>query len=159
MGKHGPKRLDRYLDIHETVMDRHRRDGFIVDDDLKVEVLVNLIAITGTIKCHGGVRIAVRKNLQIVGFEGTTPVVRTVDYSYSVVLTGKGNIVRYCAPHSDTDGVDHHPHHHVHRFDVWADDEHGAVTLFGDDAWPTLSEVFKEVQGWCADNAERLATR
>ena len=157
-GKHKPNNLNSYLSIHETAMAQYRDQGFIVDDTLVVEdVGAGLIRIGGRIDCAGGVRIDVEKTLEIVDYGGSVPLVQTIDYSYSAVLNGRGNIFRYCSPHGDDDGVPHHPHHHVHRFDVLAGDEEGAVTTHGEEQWPTLAEVFEELRGWCADNAELLA--
>jgi hypothetical protein len=156
-GKHGPNRLDRYLAIHDTVMDKYRAQGFILSDDLKVKDLGNgEILMEGTIECTDSVRIEVTKTLRVLDGDGSTATVQTVEHSYSAILTGRGNIFRYCAPHGENDGVPHHPHHHVHRFDAFSGEDGGEIGILKEDAWPTLGEVIEEVRGWCADNAHRL---
>jgi hypothetical protein len=156
--KHGPNRFDRYLAIHNTVMDRYRDHGFILTDDLEVRDLGNeQILMEGTITCADGVYIAVTKMLRILDGDGSTATVQTIAYSYSAVLAGRGNIFRYCAPHDLTDGVEHHSYHHVHRFSVFDDDSHGTISRLSEDDWPTLGEVIEELRGWCADHAHRLA--
>ncbi len=143
-------------------MARYVDQGFVLADGLTWRNFPQTfgsgeILVEGTILCASGVRVEVTKTLQILDGAGQTAIVQTVAYSYSAVLTGTGNIFRYCSPHPD-DEAPHHPHHHVHRFNVLADDDRGTIDLVGDDEdWPTLGEVLGELRGWCADNAERLA--
>lgn len=59
--KHGPNRLDRYQEIHETVMERLRKEGFILSDDLEFAVLGNgVIELKGLVECLGGIRTHMR---------------------------------------------------------------------------------------------------
>jgi hypothetical protein len=160
-GKHGPNRLDRYLAIHDAAMGRYREQGFIEGGDIDIRDLGNgEILMSGEILCSNRTRIDVTKTLRILDGSGASAIVQTVDYSYCAVLSGVGNVFRYCAPHGADDGVPHHPHHHVHRFDVFAGDERGTVTLIDEEKdRPTLGEVIDELRGWCADNAAALSAR
>src|SRR5680860_225078 len=110
-GKHGPNRLPNYLAVHHTVMDRLLREGFVLSEDLYFEAGgAGGFLLTGRIDCLGGVYIDVRKHIICVGGVGAERLVQTSEYSYNIVLKGRGNILRYDSPHSD-----HHPEHHVHR--------------------------------------------
>ncbi len=151
--KHGPNRLNRYQEIHETVMGHLRDDGFVVEDDLAFADLGNgLIELRGTVKCLGGIRVEVEKLLEILDGDGAEAMVQTFAYSYHACLEGgQGNIVRYDSPH-----VDHNQDHHVHRYDPFSGDVTGRVTMHGESGWPTLGEMLYELRDWYYANFERL---
>lgn len=92
-------------------MGRYREQGFIEGGDIDVRDLGNgEILMNSGILCSNGTRIDVTKTLRIFEGSGASVIVQTVDYSYCAVLSGVGNIFRYCAPHGAADGVPHHPH-------------------------------------------------
>jgi hypothetical protein len=151
--KHGPNRLDRYRDIHETVMAQYRDSGFLLEDDL--DFLPDgdgVIALVGTITLDGGIRLDVAKKLRVLEGEGATATVQTFAYSYNANIVGLGNILRYCSPHED-----HNQFHHKHTFDVLAGDRSGTVTEVAEDDWPTLGQVFEELHEWFCANGEQLS--
>ena len=151
--KHGPNRLDRYRQIHETVMDRFRDQGFVLSDDLAfADVGGGVIRLEGTIHCEHDLYIVVTKALEILDGDGSSAFVQTFEYTYNAALRGVGNVFRYDSAHAD-----HNQEHHVHRYDVLNGDMSGKVDLHGPDGWPTLGDVIEELRGWAADNSEALA--
>lgn len=157
--KHGPNRFDRYQEIHETVMERLRKEGFILSDNLEFRVLGNgLIELEGLIECLGGIRVEVDKLIEVISGDGPDALVQTARYSYNASLAGRGNILRYDNPHKDRggDSPDHHKDHHVHRYDVFVGDRSGTVAVHGPDGWPTLGEVLCELRDWYYANIDRL---
>lgn len=152
--KHAPNRLDRYRDIHETVMGQYRDRGFLLNDDLSFEPdgMGNFV-LMGRIDFEHGLYIDVTKKLCILDGEDETATVRTFAYTYNAVLTGVGNILRYCSPHHD-----HHCFHHKHTYDVFRGDRTGTVTKEDAENWPTLGQVFEELYRWSCENLEDLQT-
>ncbi len=150
-GKHGPNRLERYLEIHETIMEQLRRGGFLLQDNLTITALHDQIIMEGSLDCRGDIYIDVRKRLQILTDSGAASLVQTVAYSYNVVLAGVGNIFRYDSPHND-----HNRFHHVHRFDVLNGDKRGFVRRVDPNTWPHLQEVIDEAAEWYYANIDTL---
>jgi len=143
-GKHGPNRWDRYVAIHDTIMDGYIRKGVVISHDLKWTRLDDNILLEGRIHCPGGIYIDVTKRIKILEGEGDGAIVQTVAYNYNVTLDEKGNVFRYDSPHHD-----HFKEHHVHRFDVLNGDTLGSVDfLEEEDQRPTLGEVIKEAANW-----------
>lgn len=163
---HDPRRLAEYLDIHETWMERLRRDHFIVDDDLALDANIvdgaPQILMKGRIRCAGNIFIDVRKTLRVIDGEGDDALVQTVAYTYHARVDGVGDLLRYCSPHAD-----HRKFHHKHTFDPFKgdassysiDDEPGTCDATSDTNWPTLGEVLHEVRRWYFENITQLAER
>ena len=59
--KHGSNRLYAYLQIHETVMERQLRNGFVLSDELVFMPIHNGILLEGDVNCSSNIRIEVRK--------------------------------------------------------------------------------------------------
>ena len=142
--KHGSNRLNAYLQIHETVMERQLRNGFVVSDELVFTPIHNGILLEGDILCQGAIRLQVRKIIKILQGDGADALVQTVAYSYNALLPGIGNIFRYDSPHAT-----HNKEHHVHRYNVL----NGGVQfpiewLTEEEHRPTLGEVIDELADW-----------
>jgi len=156
IGKHAPKRLDRYLEIHSTVMGHRIDEGFVVEDGLALERVPRGYLMTGRIRCVGGLCVDVRKLLRVIAGDGSTAMVQTVEYTYHVVLEGHGNVLRYCSPHDDEAHPEHKPFHHKHVYDVFAGDVVGTAATIAGDSWPTLGEVLEEMRVWHADHTAEI---
>ncbi len=145
MAKHGPNRLLAYLAIHETVLEKYRRDGFLEAQSLDLSPLPgNVLRMEGDLRCAGGLVVTVDKYLRIVeGADTSDPIVQTYSYAYNVSLAGRGNLFRYDNAHAHGD---HQDRHHRHSFDP-ASGATLEVTWVGP-TWPTLGEVLDEAREW-----------
>jgi hypothetical protein len=153
--KHGPNRLDRYLAIHDTVIERYRDQGSISHTALDIDPGASgVIVMAGVVSCAHDTRVDVSEVLEVLSGNGRSAFVQTIDYSYSAILNGRGNIFRYCSPHGD-DKAEHHVHHHGHRFDIFGG-RRQKIEIIPDGEWPTLGKVIEELRGWCADHAHVL---
>ena len=83
------------------------------------------------------------KLLAVVDGAGPAAMVQNVYYSYHARLGDAANVLRYDSPHAT-----HHRDHHVHRYDVFAGDANGVVTMHGAAGWPTLGDVLCELRDW-----------
>jgi hypothetical protein len=152
--KHGPNKLSNYVETHTTVIRQFISEGFVLSEGLSLyPVGQGLLVISGEVRCLGGIVLNVAKVLEIVRNDPTNPVVQTAAYSYNAKLEGLGNIVRYDSPH------DHHPRHHVHRFDVLNGDSDGALDDVKDDDWPTIGDLLGELRDFYYANFEELKDR
>lgn len=150
--KHGAIQLSRYVQIHNNAMDRFLRGNFVLSEGLEFYPADGSIVIEGTIFCIDGLEIQVKKRLLLVGGSDDDPLVRTEYYIYNLHIPGQGPVFRYNSPHGD-----HNMCHHAHRYDIFEGDTAGTVEQdFNDDAWPTLSEVIVEAEGWYYANVARL---
>lgn len=144
--RHGPNRLQRYLEIHTTVMAKMLYSGLVVEDGLELPNGADgELVIVGDLLLRDRVlKVTVVKSLQVLEeTDPSNPDVQTSSYSYNVSLVGHGNVFRYCSPHSD-----HNEYHHRHQYDPFGSHpEANTVTDCGDD-WPTLSEVIEEAEEW-----------
>lgn len=144
-GKHSPNTLRNYLSIHETVMQRFRRDGFVDFDDLELVPLgAGSIKLEGQIRCEGGLVCTVEKLLTIVdATDAENPLVQTVRFAYNVSIAGRHNLFRY-------DNVHGYPGHadasHRHSFDRRTGEAEEVTWIGGE--WPTLGEVLEEMRQW-----------
>jgi len=111
-----------------------------------------VILVSGRIECAGRLYVDVRKILDVVDGVGGTTRVQSTEYSYNAVLAGRGIVFRYDSPHDDG----HRPCHHVHRYDVLADDKEGTIDEFEADDWPTLGEALEHLRVWYFENYEGL---
>ena len=73
--KHGLNRLSAYLQIHETVMERQLRNGFVLSDELVFTPVHNGILLEGDVLCQGPIRLQVRKIIRILEGEDRKSVV------------------------------------------------------------------------------------
>lgn len=150
--KHGPNKLSNYLSTHDTVMGQFREREFVLADDIAVRGLgLEYVKLVGSIRCAGGIVVTVDKTLRILDGEGMNALVENVQYSYNVHVTGRGNVVRYDAPHA------HRPYHHAHRFDFFNGGD-GLIDQLIGDSWPTLGDVLLEAEKWYHEHAAELAT-
>ena len=152
-GKHSPNTLRSYLAIHETVMQRLRRDGFVESDDLSVVPLGGgAIMMEGQIRCEGGLVCTVEKILAIVdATDGDNPLVQTVRFAYNVHVAGHHNLFRYDNVHAYQGHADAS---HRHAFD-WRTGEAGEIRWVGS-SWPTLGEVLEEARAWFWEHRQEL---
>lgn len=150
--KHGPNRLYAYLQIHETVMERQLRNGFVLSDELVFTPIHNGILLEGDVNCLGNIRIEVRKIIKILEGNGADALVQTVAYSYNALLSGVGNILRYDSPHAT-----HNKEHHVHQYDVLNGGEQLPIEWLPDqERRPTLGEVIDELGEWYYTRYDKL---
>lgn len=152
--KHGPNKLDNYLQIHETVMERLLRDGFVLADNLEFIAVRGYLYLTGLIECLGGLRMQVRKEIRIWEDVGG-PMAQTESYSYNAYLPDGSNIFRYDSPHPT-----HNQEHHVHRYNPFgAEPLRNQLTFLLHEAErPTLGEAISELEAWYWKNYEKLAS-
>ena len=146
--KHGPNRLDRYLEIHETVMERLLRDGFVLADNLEFIVVRGYLYLTGLLDCSGGLRMQVRKEIRLWEEAGTM-LAQTENYSYNAFLPGGSNIFRYDSPHAT-----HNQEHHVHRYQPFGPTplRNQITFLYHEEERPTLGEAINELEAWYWEN-------
>ena len=151
--RHSPCRFDRYVNIHETVLEQFRTEGFVGTDTLAFLDLGPFLEIAGEIGCAGRIVVKVWKRLEYVG-DGPMPSVQTVRYSYHVSVQNGGSVFRY---------DDAHPHpghadaHHRHAYDWPRPSEvEGSPTWVGAAGWPTLGEVIREAADWYTRHRDRL---
>jgi hypothetical protein len=149
--KHSPNKLSSYLDIHETVMQKYLDDGFVLSNALSLEDLKDLVIMSGTIRCLGGISIDVFKSIKLLNRDGANTLVVRDTYSYNVYLKNAGNIFRYCSPHEE-----HNKGHHVHRYNVLSGDKKGSLDFIDEDNTPTLGQVIEESRRWYYDNYSSL---
>jgi hypothetical protein len=138
-------------------MEDHESTGFVLPNGNRLQFSDygdSLFLITGDIQCLGAIVVTVFKVLMAVDGEPPDPRVMTIGYSYNVRVQGLGNIVRYDSPHAPT----HHPFHHVHRYDVFAEpkDEEGTVRKIEEGDQPTIGELLTELEDFYYQNIERL---
>ena len=152
--KHGPNRLNAYLQIHETVMERQLRNGFVLSDELVFTPIHNGILLESDILCQGSIRLQVRKIIRILEGEGADALVQTTAYSYNALLPSRGNIFRYDSPHAT-----HNIEHHAHRYDILNDGAQFPIEwLTQEEQRPTLGEVIDELAEWYYTNYDALFT-
>ncbi len=144
MGKHGPNSFANYQEVHNKRIRQALDGGFLVFDGLAFDALGdNLIVLEGELRCVGDITIDVLKTIRILGGQGATARVQSESYRYHAHIKGIGNILRYDSPHR------HHPHHHVHRYDVLKGDKEGSrFDLVQETERPTLGEVIDELNDW-----------
>lgn len=153
--KHGPNRLSNYRAVHDTIMQKFLRAGFVRSENLSFNDLGDgFIELEGIIECVGNVNIDVYKRIQILKGDGPNALVQTVDYSYNAYVDGIGNILRYDSPHPD-----HYREHHVHRFDTASKHEITVDFILKEEDRPTLGEIISEVEHWYYDNADWILAR
>lgn len=151
--RHGPNKLSNYIEIHRTWMHRLTLAGFVLSDGVELRQLgEGTFVLEGRIECEGGIYVEVWKLLQVVDGEGPCARVQTIEYSYNAVLSGVRNTFRYDSPHLGG----HRPHHHVHRYDTFADDVEGVAEDLDDEKRPTLGETLLELREWYSKNCENL---
>ncbi len=136
-------------------MEKYKKSGFVRSDDLTFDRSPEgYVALSGRIECVGWIYISVSKRLTLVGSEAADPMIRRERYSYSVVLEGMGNILRYDGPHK------HRPVHHVHSYDPFESTVPATITeLTYDNEQPTLGQVIAKAEGWFYDNVDELVRR
>jgi hypothetical protein len=112
VSKHGPNRLLAYIEIHETVLSKLRRGGFVESDNLELLPLPgDVLRMEGEVRCAGGLVITVDKYLRIIDGAGTaappsrpTPT-RTTSVSLDAA-TSSGTTTPTTTPGTATDTTD-----------------------------------------------------
>lgn len=149
--RHGPNRLQSYLQIHETVIGRFTYAGLIEDDGLDL-----FPGAEGRFYFDGELllrerrlKLRVAKVLEVVdAADPEDPLVQTISYSCNVSVVGFSNVLRYCSPHDD-DVAEHHLQHHLHQYDPFGPTpDRYSVTLITDGDWPSLGDVIQEADAW-----------
>lgn len=129
-------------------MDQWKGHGFVVSDTCEFDILGDhFVTLEGVIECAGGILyIDVQKRLTVLDGDGPSALVQTEDYSYTAGMKNYGAIFRYDGPH------DHHPSHHVHRYDVFGSRKQVSVSDHGVEGWPVLGAVIQELADWYYEN-------
>ena len=131
-------------------MGRFESRGVVLSNGLTLDAFGNgHLVLTGTIECAGGICVEVHKIIQILDGEGANARVQSATYTYHARLRGRGNILRYDAPHES-----HRPFHHVHRYDPRLKGHDETVEAIAGEEWPTLGEVLTELEVWYFENAD-----
>lgn len=140
-----------------------RATTFVGADSLRLVAQPALLLMIGDIGCLGNILITVEKYLAIE-MPGTTPeevldgahdvTIQTISYAYHAGVRGRGMILRYDNNHP---WPGHADNHHVHRGE-WRDpdDDAGRVSWIGEDCWPTLGDVVREVMDWYYTQRDEL---
>jgi hypothetical protein len=141
-GKHDWKSWDNYLAVHQSYLRDY--EHFILSDQLEATPTSEVVDWDGVLYCCDGIEIHVRK-LQDVELTGRRPMVRTREYSYQVLRRVAGReaikLFRYDNIHRQPGHADYH---HKHRFAADGTEIEPPAHI-GEDAWPTLSDVIKEI--------------
>jgi hypothetical protein len=103
--------------------------------------------IKGPVTCIGDIRVEIYERLKLARggwwFQSTSKRRATVvEYSYSVVLNGVGNIFRYDSPHPD-----HRPYHHRHNFSP-PGVKRDPPTEIPSEEVPRIGQVLREAEQW-----------
>jgi len=157
--KHAATRFDTYVQAHEAHMDQLRGSGFMAADTLSFEELTGAagIFLSGEVACRGCIVVSVEKFLDVLEGEGPAAQVQTEWYSYNVFVRDWHNILRYDNQHPEHLYASHQDPHHKHEFDWRSGNERaGSPTWVGEEGWPTLSEVIREVEDWYWANRQNL---
>lgn len=157
--RHGPIRLNKYIEIHETIMDRFCAEGVVESQTLEfVPGADGHLTLEGCIHLVGKVlRIDVAKSLEVTSNASGEVLVQTRAYSYNVLISGVGNVFRYCSPHENDPGPVHHDHHHRHQYDPFGSDpKSNEATPRYDGDWPLLGEVIREAVDWYWENKDHI---
>lgn len=141
-GKHAPNVWYRYVEIHEAIMEKYIRDGFVLSNGLVWIPIKGSMLLDGRITCLGRMFIDVEKRLQVLDGEGATAPVQTESYSYNVAIEGRCNVFRYDSPH-------HGRGHHVHCYDaVNVKATTKVIEIPYEEDRPTLGDVIAEAREW-----------
>lgn len=146
--KHGPNRLNGYLETHRTRLAQLKADGFVGNDTLELTRANRQFLLKGEIACQGGVVIRVGKALRILENNGWESLIETDWYAYNVSIRGGHNVFRYDNQDEDyTFRRGHGDPHHKHIFD-WRTGDELETKWIGADGWPNLDEVILETRDW-----------
>lgn len=140
-------------------MEKPRASGFVGADTLSFEELAGAagVFLSGEIACKGQIVISVEKFLAVLEGEGPTALVQTEWYSYNVFVRGWHNILRYDNQHPRLLYPGHPDPHHKHEFDWRSGEENrDSPKWVGEEGWPTLGEVIREVERWYWQNRSDL---
>jgi hypothetical protein len=145
-------------------MGQLRATGFVGADTLRLIAWPSLLVMVGDIGCLGDLVVSTEKYLEIVTPDASPDdalagdgdiLVRTLIYSYNASVRGRGTIFRYDNNHGRAGHADWH---HVHRCDWRSSDDDGTVAWIGEDRWPTLGEVVRELMDWYYEHRNQLPT-
>jgi hypothetical protein len=110
-----------------------------------VSVGRGIFLMEGQVSCLGGLICTVGKWIETVdASDAENPRVQTFHYNYNVNVSGMGNLFRY-------DNADHHGHqdpHHRHACDWRTSKATKPPEWIGEDRWPTLGDVLREMSDW-----------
>ncbi len=143
--KHGPNRFHNYQAVHDAVMERFIRSGFVVSHNLAFSPFsANRILLEGRIECLRGLFIDVRKTLAVLEGDGPNALVQTVLYTYHVGIRGGRRLFRYDSPDlvPISGMAEYHKHHHKH--------------VYGFPDGEERVEVIREAEMWYYDHMEEF---
>ena len=147
-GKYSPCRFKTYAENLNNRVQRFKREDFVSEETLHFSREEGPVHLEGQVLCEGGLYIDAEEWLNVISEDGTRSKIQRSGYRYNVALVGVGNVMRYDSPHPT-----HNQEHHVHRFDIFDDDDEGEVHFIYDvSQTPALDEVIEETRNWYYDN-------
>ena len=132
---------------------------FVCDDDLEWSAYSpmrggqGVIALSGNIACKGEIVVQVQKTLVVFADDlDEDPYVQTDSYSYNAWVRGWETFLRYDNAHAHKGHADEHHRHECE----WKSGLQIALTHVGEEKWPTLGAVIREVEAWHAEHRLEL---
>lgn len=132
---------ESYLAAHTGNL--RRFEHFIRIDAVEYTPSPEIVDWDGVYYCHRGIEIHVRKS-QDVRIHNESHQVRTVEYSYQVLLRQPDDST---TPLFRYDNAAHHRHDTPHHKHTFRPDGAEIITHVGED-WPTLADVLDEAEAF-----------
>ena len=139
-GKHEWNSFENYRELHERYLETH---PCIEDHNVKIELFDFAgraqVAVSGTIRCRGGIVLEVEKyaEAELRGRRNPRLWVRTYSFRYNAYLPGKHSVLRYDNNHDFDE-------YHRHPYDP-ATGTLGPVAIITRADMPHLSQVLDEI--------------
>jgi len=151
--RHQPISWVKYMDIHETAMDRFHKDGIVINDSLTWNLSeFPVVILSGQIELRGGLILEVLKSLIVTNHtKKSRGQIQSQDYSYNLRRKGKKNsaIFRYDSWHVHAK-KGHEERFHKHVFDI--NGKETEIIEFKLKDWPELSRVIDEANQYYLDH-------
>lgn len=152
---HAPISLSKYLEIHATVLEQFKHEGFVGNDNLELNRPSQWqFTMHGELSCLGGIVIETMKNIRVIE-NSSDPIIQTAKYSYNAFIRNSGNILRYDNAHSHPGHRDMH-HKHTYNWQSNVEDQ-SSPTWIGVDNWLTFGDVIAELRDWYWENYSALS--
>jgi hypothetical protein len=125
------------------------REDVVRDGSLGFDQFGGTLRLVGEVCLKARIVVTVEKLLDILD-DNDDPRVRTAVYSYHAHVRNGPAILRYDNQHI---WPGHQDAHHKHTYNFPDDDEiGGGPSWVGEDGWPTLSDVIRELEEWRVAN-------
>ena len=165
-GRFAPRPFGRYVEGLLREKETARRSGFHLASDLVIDPHPDLIHLSESIFCLGGITVKFDERLRFlrerwrIRRSDDHARVGLIWYSYNVSVGRGGTVFRYDSPDTDVgrNAAPHHSFHHRHRFDAFGTwNEIAPPRQVQERDVPTLRQVLREAEQWYWDNQERLS--